>query len=393
MRRARFSLAVGFLKAAIVFLGTACLATCPVSGQEPQARTSPPPGRPADQAREPIKREAEANIKQREAIFARLKAVQGPPAQRLEVVPFQVEMGPLPAERQVVRANFPIMALEEVPANDDSDEDAPPQQIQVFTEHAFDAVVFDGAGNQEAFRARLDSLLKVRIATLEHAQSLTRGEREKLQLAGRADIKRVFAELEAKRQEFEGVRRDRLRAREFLGKLTEFRVQRSIAFYDGSLFAKVLATIIREKAKGPGQRADKPLPGSAVTLKEAVKRADLIVVGGRLNVFHTAEGPADLITAARTMNVLKLVDFKDRFIISATTEIGRPLKGNVALGTIVLNAISMSHSESLPADDPAEGYLLFIERARSDGLNSLKVIKMLRATEPNLVAVMRHMKP
>ena len=68
----------------------------------------------------------------------------------------------------IVVQRGPIV-LEEVLIDADSEEDAPPQIVRVYTEQAFDAYVFGGADNIELFRSRFD--LQLRNASKESAHT------------------------------------------------------------------------------------------------------------------------------------------------------------------------------------------------------------------------------
>lgn len=365
MRLARFRLPACLSTAVVVFLGVAGFATGPVSGQEGKARTSPAQ---VDRAQELMRREAEANAKQRDAMLERLRRLGAPPADAGVVAPPRIEMRAVPAPQAPVRVNGPLIAIEEVAAEDDSDENAPRQQIRVYTEQAFDVYVL-GAGNIDQVRSRFESVLKLRIEAAARTRPLTREQREKLELAGRGDIKRQFADIEAKRKEFEGLRRDFQKASEFLREISRVRAFQSMPFGEGSLFAKVLATIDRrtiESSRSP--RGDRLLPGSALAVRDALARADVVVI-------------------ARNVRTVSVIDNRDLAIHCATTDIERPLKGNVVKGKLLLNAVPVARLEWLPPEDVDQDYLLFIERSEGDGLRFHRVIKMLPSDDPSARSV------
>jgi len=362
MRLARFRLPACFSRAVVVFVGVAGFATGPVSGQEGRARTSPAQ---VDRAQELMRREAEANAKQRDAMLERLRRLGAPPANARALAPPPIEVRAVPAPQRAVRVNGPITAIEEVAAEDDSDENAPRQQVRVYTEQAFDVYVLGGAGSIDQVRSRFDSVLKLRIEAAARTRPLTREQREKLELAGRGDIKRQFADIEAKRKEFEGLRRDFQKASEFLREISRARAVQSMPFGDGSLFAKVLATIDRqtvESSRSP--RGDRLLPGSALAVRDALRRADVVVI-------------------ARNVRTVSVIDKQDLAIHCATTDIERPLKGNVVKGKLLLNAVPVARLGWLPPGDVDQDYLLFIERSERDGLRFHRVIKMLPSDDPS----------
>ncbi len=111
-------------------------------------------------------------------------------------------------------------------------------------------------GDPEAAQRRLEARLRSRIEHIDRVCKLTREQREKLNAAGRGDIKRAFArakEIETKYAGLRpGVQNQRQLLIEVMGEQAELRrVMTEVdCFGEGSLFAKILP-----KTLTPEQRA------------------------------------------------------------------------------------------------------------------------------------------
>jgi hypothetical protein len=80
------------------------------------------------------------------------------------------------------------------PAADDGDSELPaarPQRVILFS-GTFDELVYGSDSCAADARIRLDNRLRERLAKIDRISQLTDAQREKLQLAGRGDIKRFF---------------------------------------------------------------------------------------------------------------------------------------------------------------------------------------------------------
>jgi Leucine-rich repeat (LRR) protein len=109
----------------------------------------------------------------------------------------------------------------------------------------FDSLVFRHRGeNPSEMRNWLDSQLRSKIAVVDRTMHLTDAQREKLQLAGRGDIKHFIDRIEQDRRQFESVTDDAL-TEDLLAILTRTtrRLKEKLdsgLFDDGSLFTMTL---------------------------------------------------------------------------------------------------------------------------------------------------------
>ncbi len=107
----------------------------------------------------------------------------------------------------------------------------------------------------------------------------------------------------------------------------------------------------------------KPLPGSDLTLRQAVEKADAIAIGRELHV---------LLGGGSAVAV---------YIVEAT--VTECLKGDLPPGKLRLNSIVVRQGEELPLPYDDKGkvdvYLFFTARWEKKGQRGHKVIKMLRA--------------
>ena len=147
-----------------------------------------------------------------------------------------------------------LVALEPEKAPDDPDEaedaeierrPAPPvrQQNLVVASDEFDRWMFTGDTVEER-RARLNDNLRRTIQRVDPAHRLTAVQRQKLELAGRGDIKHLFDQVEAKRREFQEIRNDPQKCLMFARTLRPLRQAYVTGpFREGSLFSKILKTM------------------------------------------------------------------------------------------------------------------------------------------------------
>ena len=107
-------------------------------------------------------------------------------------------------------------------------------------EETFDQWVFGGKTSSQVTK-RLDSLLALQVDSVERACSLSDGQKKKLQLAGRGDVKRFFGSVEEMRKKFREVRRDQNRVNNIWQDLQPLRTRFNSGIFDEvSLFCKVL---------------------------------------------------------------------------------------------------------------------------------------------------------
>jgi hypothetical protein len=103
-----------------------------------------------------------------------------------------------------------VGAVPSARAQDDEEDDAPEPAVVnrmnnfVVNDVQFDQWVFGnmGMGNAAVARNKLDSLLKLNVDDLERTCGLTPGQKKKLLLAGRGDIKRFFDRIDEVRKKF-----------------------------------------------------------------------------------------------------------------------------------------------------------------------------------------------
>jgi hypothetical protein len=105
----------------------------------------------------------------------------------------------------------------------------------------FDQMVFQQDRNAAGARKRLDALLTLQVEDIDRACQVTGAQRQKLQLAGRGDIKRFFNRCDEVRQRFQLVRHDQHKVQEVWQEVGPLqRTLQSGLFHDGSLLHKSL---------------------------------------------------------------------------------------------------------------------------------------------------------
>ncbi len=128
----------------------------------------------------------------------------------------------------------------------------------------FNVLAF-GQGDQETARKRLESRLRLRIEQIDRVCKLTPEQRNKLNAAGRGDIKRAFARAVELKGKYAAGRPGIDRGRQLLEDIGEYRraMTELDCFGDGSLFSKVLPktltpeqTAIREKSMREAANAE-----------------------------------------------------------------------------------------------------------------------------------------
>jgi hypothetical protein len=228
------------------------------------------PRRPADAATRAIRREAESNAKERERMFAKIRRLelsgaqpvvrrvpQRPPA----IDPAAVAVGraqriqariAVMADGLVIRGEFFAPEPEKPPDDQDEPEDAENENRPVFpfrqqrfivADENFDQWIFSGDTIEER-RDRMNNNLRRTIERVDRARRLTAVQRQKLELAGRGNIKHFFDQVETKRREFDQVRTDLQKCRAFARDLRPLRQAYVTGPFDeGSLFSKILRTM------------------------------------------------------------------------------------------------------------------------------------------------------
>jgi hypothetical protein len=87
---------------------------------------------------------------------------------------------------------FGELAVAEVPATADTPVEQPPKPKQrvILFSGTFDELVYGSDSNAANFQARLDNRLKLKLEEIDRISGLTDAQKQKLQMAGRGDLKR-----------------------------------------------------------------------------------------------------------------------------------------------------------------------------------------------------------
>jgi hypothetical protein len=217
--------------------------TPPGDAQEKTAKGAPPRVQLSDDlARDAMRREAEAAMKAREQQFARLRDLPPAPVQQVRIMPGG-RVGRLLILQEPVR----LRLLEA---------DGPVDPRFIVASESFDQVVFGSTGDASTGRAHAHSRLDQLIDQVDQTRRLTPAQKQKLLLAGRGDIKRLFDTIEDKRQEFELLRSDLDRCEQFLNDLLPLRRRLVYGPFEAeSLVRKTLAKIANEEKLARRQMA------------------------------------------------------------------------------------------------------------------------------------------
>lgn len=122
------------------------------------------------------------------------------------------------------------------------------QQVFVNQVDQFDQWMFQGSRDRAGARSRVERRLKLQIAALEHRHQLSDAQKQKLQLAARGDITRLFDEIEELRQQFQEAQNDNNQLGRMWQKIQP--LQQRLAsgpFGANSVFAKVLEQTLTEE--------------------------------------------------------------------------------------------------------------------------------------------------
>ncbi len=163
---------------------------------------------------------------------------------------------------------FGELPIAEVPAADDAADDEPPepkQRVIVFS-RSFDELVYGSGSNAADARARLDRCLEEKLKKIDRLSGLTDEQRQKLQLAGRGDLKRLFDRAETLRElcdrgaEIADVKQFRKWTEELQSETNALRHAFHEGPFDtGSLTAKCMKTVLTtEQAAKYARFADTP---------------------------------------------------------------------------------------------------------------------------------------
>jgi hypothetical protein len=135
---------------------------------------------------------------------------------------------------------------------------------------SFDEIIFDKVSNIADARARLIRRVRAKIESVDHICRLTDAQKQKLQLAGRGDIKRLMDRIEELRDRIESrdVEDGNLhQLRDLASELSRDgsplrRETESGPFGDGSLFAKTLRTVLTPDQAAEYAQGRLPLPAA-----------------------------------------------------------------------------------------------------------------------------------
>jgi hypothetical protein len=135
---------------------------------------------------------------------------------------------------------------------------AEPQQQFMVADENFDQWVFGGRGNAAAIRKRLDAQLVLCVEEVERMCGISESQKQKLELAGRGDVKRLFERVEVLRKKFQLVKNDQNKFNEFWQDVQPFQLLfNQGAFGPDSLYHKTLKNILSSEQAVRFQLADR----------------------------------------------------------------------------------------------------------------------------------------
>jgi hypothetical protein len=147
----------------------------------------------ADRAIEAMRREALAAAAAREAEFKRLAALPALPPIAAQA---QLVMGDRILLRRIQRAPagepFLVRGADELGDLSDPDLEAGAEPRYAVAEESFNLFLLGTTGDTDSVQAYFTAVLDRRIKDVARTDDLTTGQRRKLQLAGRGDIKRLL---------------------------------------------------------------------------------------------------------------------------------------------------------------------------------------------------------
>ncbi len=119
------------------------------------------------------------------------------------------------------------------------------EQRVFIAEANFEQWVFQGRGNADAARQRLQSALKLQVDELHRICDLTAEQKQKLALSAEGDTKRFFDEVEMVREQFRAVQNDPNGFNQIWQDIQPLQRKLSGGLFDrGSFFAKTLRTTL-----------------------------------------------------------------------------------------------------------------------------------------------------
>jgi hypothetical protein len=135
---------------------------------------------------------------------------------------------------------------------DDDDEPAPPVQAQpvfMMNDQNFVQWAF-GVQDLDKVRSRLESYLTLKVQEIDRVCGPNSARKQKLSLAGRTDIKRIWDRVEAKRRKYVNIAHEQNKINEIIQDVQSLRaLTNGDPFADGTLFAKtVKATLSADEA-------------------------------------------------------------------------------------------------------------------------------------------------
>lgn len=131
----------------------------------------------------------------------------------------------------------------------DADDDEPEvaqqaRPVFVLNEPQFAQWAF-GAQDTSAVRSRLESFLTIKIEAIDRACGLTEAQKNKLRLAGKGDIKRLWDRVEEKKRKYLNVPHDQEKINEIVQDLQPLRtIASGEPFTEGTFFAKTLHSML-----------------------------------------------------------------------------------------------------------------------------------------------------
>lgn len=115
------------------------------------------------------------------------------------------------------------------------------RQQHEIPENAFDQWVFAGIGNAQKARKRMEAQLTAKIESIDQDCNLTEAQGEKLRIAGRGDISRMFDRVEVVRKQFLATRKDQQKIQEIWQRIQPLQLRlKSGLFDDTSIIQKML---------------------------------------------------------------------------------------------------------------------------------------------------------
>jgi hypothetical protein len=152
-------------------------------------------------------------------------------------------------------------AVKQVLADDNAEDAADEvvgQPVFMFADENFDQWLYQDMQNAAGARGRLDAQLTMRLDDVVASCGLNDAQREKLHLAGRGDIKRIFDRIEQLRRQFQTVKTDQNRIGEIMQAMQPIQVTlRTGTFGDTSLFAKALRNTLTTEQVDRYEGADR----------------------------------------------------------------------------------------------------------------------------------------